>query len=107
LNLNINHYLMNPFPNVVSKESITFYVRVQVLTTVSMKFRIFWAVAPCSHVEVDRRFTGAYCLHHQCDDGTDGGSMHLRNVGQLQRDYMELHPEVSELCIILVHFCYL
>jgi hypothetical protein len=30
-----------------------------------MKFRVFWDVAPCSHVEVDRRFRGAYCLHRQ------------------------------------------
>jgi hypothetical protein len=27
-----------------------------------MKFRVFWDVAPCSHVEVHRRFRGAYCL---------------------------------------------
>jgi hypothetical protein len=31
---------------------------------VSLKFRISWNVAPCRHVEVDRRFRGAYCLHH-------------------------------------------
>jgi hypothetical protein len=31
----------------------------------TLKFRVFWDVAPCSHVEVDRRFRGAYCLHHQ------------------------------------------
>jgi hypothetical protein len=31
----------------------------------SMKFRVFWDVAPCSQVDVDRRFRGAYCLHHQ------------------------------------------
>jgi hypothetical protein len=24
-----------------------------------------WEIAPRSLVEVDRRFTGAYCLHHQ------------------------------------------
>jgi hypothetical protein len=24
----------------------------------------FWDIAPCSLVEVDRRFTGTYCLHH-------------------------------------------
>jgi hypothetical protein len=30
-----------------------------------MKFRVFWDVAPCSHVEFDRRFRGAYCVHHQ------------------------------------------
>jgi hypothetical protein len=33
-----------------------------------MKFRVFWDVAPCSHVEVGRRFGGAYCLHHQGDE---------------------------------------
>jgi hypothetical protein len=27
-----------------------------------LKFRVFWDVAPCSHIEVDRRFRGAYCL---------------------------------------------
>jgi hypothetical protein len=26
---------------------------------------VFWDVAPCSLVEVYRRFRGAYCLHHQ------------------------------------------
>jgi hypothetical protein len=40
-------------------------VRFQVLTAASMKFRVFWDVAPCSHVEVVRRFCGAYYLHHQ------------------------------------------
>jgi hypothetical protein len=60
--------------------------RFQVLMAASMKFRVFWYVAPWSHVEVDRRFSGAYCVHHQ---GDDGGSMHLWNIGQ---DYMVLHP---------------
>jgi hypothetical protein len=26
---------------------------------------VFWDVAPCSLAEIDRRFRGAYCLHHQ------------------------------------------
>jgi hypothetical protein len=31
-----------------------------------VKVRAFWdALAPCSLVGVDRRFRGAYCLHHQ------------------------------------------
>jgi hypothetical protein len=34
-----------------------------------LKFRVFCDVAPCSHVEVGRRFRGAYCLHHHGDDG--------------------------------------
>jgi hypothetical protein len=31
-------------------------MRFQVLTAASMKFRVFWDVAPCSPVKVDRRF---------------------------------------------------
>jgi hypothetical protein len=34
-----------------------------------MKMRVFCDIASCSHVEVDRRFRGAYCLHHSPDDG--------------------------------------
>jgi hypothetical protein len=34
-------------------------------STFGLDFRVFWDVAPCSHVEVDRRFRGAYCLHHR------------------------------------------
>jgi hypothetical protein len=40
----------------------------QVLTAESTKFRVFWDVPPCSHVEVDRCFRGAYYLHHQGDE---------------------------------------
>jgi hypothetical protein len=40
----------------------------------NMKFRILWDVALYSHVVVDRRFRGAYCLYHRPDDG---GSTHL------------------------------
>jgi hypothetical protein len=29
---------------------------------------VFWVVAPCSMVEVYRRFRGSCCLHHQGDD---------------------------------------
>jgi hypothetical protein len=34
---------------------------------VSMKMTAFWDVAPCDLVEIDQRFRGAYCLHHQGD----------------------------------------
>jgi hypothetical protein len=33
-----------------------------------IKFSVFWDVLPCSQVDVDRRFWGAYCLHHQGDE---------------------------------------
>jgi hypothetical protein len=41
--------------------------RFQVLTVASMKFRVFWDVLPYSEVDVDQRFRGVYCLHHQGD----------------------------------------
>jgi hypothetical protein len=31
------------------------------------KMAVFWVVAPCSVVEVYRRFRGRCCLHHQGD----------------------------------------
>jgi hypothetical protein len=40
-------------------------VRFQALTAASMMFRVvFWVILPCKMI-VDRRFRGAYCLHHQ------------------------------------------
>jgi hypothetical protein len=35
------------------------YVRFQVLTAASIKFRVFWDVVPCSHIEVDQQL----CMH--------------------------------------------
>jgi hypothetical protein len=32
-------------------------------------FWVFLDIAPCSHVEVDRRFRGAYYLYHQGEGG--------------------------------------
>jgi hypothetical protein len=51
-----------------------FFVRFRALVATNMKMTAFWDVALCSFVDVDRRFRGAYCLHHQ---GDDGGSTHL------------------------------
>jgi hypothetical protein len=33
--------------------------------TLFLKMAVFWVVAPCSLVELYRRFKGACCLHHQ------------------------------------------
>jgi hypothetical protein len=40
-------------------------VRLQVFMAADMKIKAFWDVVSCSLVRVDRRFRGAYCLHHQ------------------------------------------
>jgi hypothetical protein len=49
----------------------------------------FRDIQPCTLVDVDPRFGGAYYLHHRPDDG---GSMNLWNFGVLQRDYTALYP---------------
>jgi hypothetical protein len=36
----------------------------QVLTAASMKMTVFWGIAPCIIVEIDRRFRCAYCFHN-------------------------------------------
>jgi hypothetical protein len=40
------------------------FVGFQVLTAASMNITAFWNIAPCSVVEVARRFRGMHCLHH-------------------------------------------
>jgi hypothetical protein len=38
-----------------------------------MKCTVFWDVALCSQLGVDRRFRGSYYLHHQGDECLDNG----------------------------------
>jgi hypothetical protein len=40
----------------------TIYVKLP--TVVSLKIAVFWVVAPCSLVDVNRSFRGPFCLHH-------------------------------------------
>jgi hypothetical protein len=41
---------------------------------------VFWDVAPCSLVETDRRFRGAYCLYHQGDANRLHGAESLKTA---------------------------
>jgi hypothetical protein len=54
-----------------------------------LKMTVLWNVAPCSLVEVYRRFRGGYYPHHRPDDG---GSKHPWNVGRRIPDYKAQHP---------------
>jgi hypothetical protein len=49
------------------------WVKFHVLMVARMKMTSFWDMAPspCSLVEIDRRFWGSYCLHHQVDRRRD------------------------------------
>jgi hypothetical protein len=33
-----------------------------------MKMTSFWDTAPCSIIDVDQRFRGVYCIHHQSNE---------------------------------------
>jgi hypothetical protein len=50
-----------------------------------LKMTAFQDIAPCSLVEIYHIFRGTYWLHHQGDQGNDGGSTYPSNVGLLQR----------------------
>jgi hypothetical protein len=54
-------------PQAVLRLHCIWYVRYEVLTAANMRMAVFWVVAPCSLVEVHRRFRRACCLHHQGD----------------------------------------
>jgi hypothetical protein len=63
-------------------------MKLDVLTAASMKMAVFWAVAPCILVEVQRRFTGACYLYHKDDRPDYGGSRHFWNVPELLPECM-------------------
>jgi hypothetical protein len=48
-------------------------LRFQIIAAAGMMMAAYWDVAPCIIVEADRRFRGAYCVHHR----PDGSSTHL------------------------------
>jgi hypothetical protein len=48
--------------------------RLQVLTAPSVKMTAFWDVAPCSLMEVHRRFRGAYCIIRAMSDHWHGAT---------------------------------
>jgi hypothetical protein len=39
-----------------------------VILVLNLKMAVCWDTAPCSLIEIDQRFRGAYCLHHQGDE---------------------------------------
>jgi hypothetical protein len=51
----------------ILKLNVFILVRFDVLTVAIMKLTVFWDIAQCSLVEVDRHFRGAYCLNHPRD----------------------------------------
>jgi hypothetical protein len=48
---------------------------------------VFWVIAPCSPVEVYRRFRGPYCLHHQGDD--NGSDDEGNNISEMSVNFYQ------------------
>jgi hypothetical protein len=74
------------------------HVRLQALMATSMKVAVSWDVTPCSLVEIDRQFRGAYCLHHQDNESTTKQA-HLKRRSISTR----LHGATFQKTAILVH----
>jgi hypothetical protein len=56
---------------------------------------VFWVVAPCSLLEVQRRFRGACCLHYQGDRPDDGGSKQA-NIDSAGLDFVLQTYEIMQ-----------
>jgi hypothetical protein len=79
-------------------------VRFQVLTAASMKIRAFSDVALCS-LGVDRRFRGAYCLHHHGDDdGVNNKPLKRLSTPRLHRTTSE-KTNLQDYEIIILSVC--
>jgi hypothetical protein len=81
--------------------SVKYWVRFEVLTATSMKTAVFWGVAQCSLVDIDRRFRRSYCLH-QGDDGVSSSetsvSIYTVLIPQDRTPwYYMWHPIVNKL----------
>jgi hypothetical protein len=63
-----------------------------------MKMTAYWDIAPCSLVEVDRRFRGAYSLYHQ-DDRAPPHDSNVYIIGgiKLQIPKVEWHDVYTKL----------
>jgi hypothetical protein len=56
--ITMQYFISDVFGRRTSQEQVRF----EVIAAVSMKMAVFWVVAPCSLVEVYRRFRGACCF---------------------------------------------
>jgi hypothetical protein len=78
-------------------------MRFQVLTAASMKFKVFWDVLPCSQIDVDRRFRGACCLHHQGAERTSETSIDIDlTTWQYIPEDFELHVSITFYVIAVI-----
>jgi hypothetical protein len=70
----------------ILSQSPYYLVRFHVLAASIMKMTVFWDAAPCSLIEIYRRFRG---VTHRPDDGS---SKHLWNISQILWHYTVKYP---------------
>jgi hypothetical protein len=63
--LNIRTHVGNIFPLFTFRSFRIYAIDANKGSYSFLKTTAFWDVAPCTLMEVDRRFRGASCLHHQ------------------------------------------
>jgi hypothetical protein len=84
------------------------WLRFQVLTAASMKMTVFGDIAPCSLVDVHRRFRSVYCLHHHGDEQLIALMMEAVSSSETQINLYQAErrniPEDSHLHILLAVF---
>jgi hypothetical protein len=102
--------LNSPWGTEEHREKLQSDVRFQVLSAASMKMAVFYDVAPCSLVDVYRRFRGACFLHYQSDESltyrpddgrkTQGNFLTSRmTTSLLKRSWFHIVKIFSACCI--------
>jgi hypothetical protein len=69
-----------------------------------MKVTVFWVVAPCSFVEIDRRFRGAYCLHHTWRNIIEDSHIEKKNHW-FSAVHLERRPKCAATFSVQMCFC--
>jgi hypothetical protein len=74
-----------------------YYERFQVLMVARMKMTAFWVIVLCSPTELDRRFRGSYCLHHQGSDSSDDERQNSETLVYFSKTSRHYNPEGCHL----------
>jgi hypothetical protein len=98
----------------ISSDSPTTDLTLEVLEAVTIRIVVFWDVTPCSTVDKYQRFAARCCRHFDHVDGdstflrnvdTYGRGIFLRNVDWLLLDYTALYPRIEDSCFIYLFIC--
>jgi hypothetical protein len=89
-------YVLRSRVNYIIYDKTLWFIVCQCMT---WRWPSFGMLMPCSLLEIDRRFRGAYCLRHQGDYNNEG-NRHLWNVGQFLINYTALISQKTAIFIL-------